>query len=202
MRGVDYEYLRRESVALSVSLWNGIFRNPKNSGRNFGNKARQDERLLQVTLLFFFSKAYQRVIARIATYITDLRSLRRRSLNCTCRFADDGRIIILSKYRVKSIFTRRKFHTEPNGYWHNPVMNHVQPRDLIILFPQHEEYSIKEFSELGEVVPPAATCHSHCHRTVWIVYRLTTERIIASPPGCQGLRRTNDTVRSFDRRGF
>ena len=45
-------------------------------------------------------------------------------------------------------------------------MNHVQSRDLIVLFPQHEEYSVKEFGEFGEVVPPASMYHSHCQRIV------------------------------------
>lgn len=66
----------------------------------------------------------------------------------------------------RAVTARRKFHTEPNGYWHNSVMNHVQSRDLTILFSQHEEYGVKEFSKLGEVVPPAAVCHSQCPWTV------------------------------------
>lgn len=78
----------------------------------------------------------------------------------------------------------REAQTEPHAHRHDAVVHHVQNRHLFLLLAQHEEelrgrrenqesstpaflqllydrksYRVEEFSELGEVVPPAGVNH-------------------------------------------
>jgi hypothetical protein len=53
---------------------------------------------------------------------------------------------------------RCKFHTPPNRCWHNSVMYHMQCGHLIVPFAHDKEQCVKEFSELGEEVPPTSSC--------------------------------------------
>lgn len=67
-------------------------------------------------------------------------------------------------------------------------MDNVEGRDMVVPFSQDEEERIEKFDELGQVVPPTGLSHPHSNGIVRVVYRLTSERVVAPPTGCQALR--------------
>ena len=81
----------------------------------------------------------------------------------------------------RSVTTGNEFHPPPNSGWHDSVVDDVQGGDLIVLFAQHEEESVHELGELGEVVPPAQLGDDQLLGIVRIVNHLASETVAASP---------------------
>lgn len=69
---------------------------------------------------------------------------------------------------------------------HHTVVYHVERRDVFVLFPQQEKQRVKEFGELGYVVPPTRLRHAKAFRRV--INRLTAEAIVAQPPALKILK--------------
>lgn len=76
-----------------------------------------------------------------------------------------------------SVSARGEFHSPPNGGRHETVVDHVQVRDLVELFAQHEEDGVKELGELAEEVPPAELDDHQLVGIVRIVDRLATKTV-------------------------
>jgi len=72
-------------------------------------------------------------------------------------------------------------NAEPHAHRHDTVVDDVQQRDVLLFLTQHEEERIEEFSELGEVVPPASVDHPDSHRIIRIIHRLATVTIPSGP---------------------
>lgn len=53
--------------------------------------------------------------------------------------------------------TWSEFEAEPYREWHASVMDDMEYRYLVSLFAQIKEDCVKEFGELGKVVPPASS---------------------------------------------
>jgi len=72
-------------------------------------------------------------------------------------------------------------NAEPHAHRHDTVVDDVQQRDVLLFLTQHEEERIEEFSELGEVVPPASVDHPDGHFVKGIVNWLTRKTIAVEP---------------------
>jgi hypothetical protein len=70
------------------------------------------------------------------------------------------------------------------------MMYHMKRRDVLVLFPQQEEQSVKEFGELRDVVPPARLGHPKAFRRV--INGLTAEAVVSQPAALEILEETKD----------
>lgn len=61
--------------------------------------------------------------------------------------------------------TCNELNKQPRFERREGVMVEVQPRDLALLFAQHEKYRVRELGELREVVHPAEMEHLRKKRT-------------------------------------
>jgi hypothetical protein len=52
-----------------------------------------------------------------------------------------------------------EFDSEPDGHWHDAMMDDVERADLIILFSQNEKKSVDEFRKLRKKIPPRSVHH-------------------------------------------
>lgn len=71
-----------------------------------------------------------------------------------------------------------ELNSEPNGHWHNAMVDHVQSRYVVVFLSEHEEDCIKEFCEFRDIVPPASSGHSHSQGIIGVVHRLASVAIV------------------------
>lgn len=80
-----------------------------------------------------------------------------------------------------AVTTWGEFQSHPNAHWHNSMVNNVQRRHLVVFLPQDKEECVKEFRELGNVIPPTCPCHPHGQRTSGVVDWLTPQTVVHTP---------------------
>jgi len=78
-------------------------------------------------------------------------------------------------------------NAEPYAHRHDTVVDDMQQRDMLLFLAQHEEERIEEFSELGEVIPPASVDHPHSNGIIGIINGLTLKTVVVEPSAHQAL---------------
>lgn len=76
---------------------------------------------------------------------------------------------------------RNKAETKPHAEWSGGVMENVQKRDLVILFAQDEEQSIKKINQFRDVETVADKDYLQSIFVVGVIHRLAKETVSVEP---------------------
>jgi len=62
--------------------------------------------------------------------------------------------------KESAVTTGGEFHSHPDAHRHASVVDDMQGRHLLVLFPEYEKQRVEKFGEFRNIVPPARLSHS------------------------------------------